>query len=43
LTTTACNALANSLIQRCLWVGSWVVACWLALAAGESSKILFRN
>ena len=43
LTTTACNALANSLIQRCLWVGSSVVACWLALAAGESSKILFRN
>jgi hypothetical protein len=28
LTTTAFNALANSLIQRCLWVGSWVVACW---------------
>jgi hypothetical protein len=28
LTTTACNALANSLIQRRLWVGSWVVACW---------------
>ena len=25
---TACNALANSLIQRRLWVGSWVVACW---------------
>ena len=43
LTTTACNALANSLIQRCLWVASWVMACWLALAAGESSKILFRN
>ena len=27
LTTTACDALAYSLIQCCLWVGSWVVAC----------------
>jgi hypothetical protein len=28
LKMTVCNALANSLIQRHLWVGSWVVACW---------------
>ena len=38
LTTTACNVLANSLIQRCLWVGSWVVACWLALLLGRVPK-----
>ncbi len=39
LTTTACNALANSLIQRCLWVGSWVVACWSwHLPLGRVSK-----